>query len=71
MRFERPYGEWLPDAPDLKNPGLIVAKGVYPSPEGYAPWWAAETTGLSVSGTVQGAARFERTDGTEVICVGT
>ena len=71
MRFTLDLGEWLPDAPDLKNPGLSNAKGVYPSAGGYAPWWSGETTGLSVTGTVMGAQRFERSNGNEVLCVGT
>lgn len=67
----RTFGEWKPDVPDLQNDGLTIAKGCYPSAGGYAPFWDKVTTGLSVTGTVKGAARFERTDGTEVIAVGT
>lgn len=69
--IEVPLGQWLPDAPDLKNPGLKVAKGCYPSAAGYYPFWSAEAGSENVTGTMLGAKRFERTDGSEVICVGT
>lgn len=71
MIIPRILGEWKPDAPDLANDGLITAKGCYPSAQGYSPFWDAETTGLSVTGTVLGAKRFQRTDGSEVLTVGT
>ena len=29
--------EWLPDQPDLNNPGLTLAKNVFPTPGGYGP----------------------------------
>jgi len=36
------FGEWLPDAPELANPGVTVARGVVPISVGYAPMnaWA-------------------------------
>lgn len=71
MRIPRQLGEWLPDVPATANTGLAEAKGVYPSAGGYAPFYSAETTSLSVTGTVTGAARFYRSDMTEVIVVGT
>ncbi len=61
----------MPDAPDYKNPGLTEAKNVYPSPSGYYPFWDKVTTGEAVSGTVLGAARFERKDGSDFLCIGT
>src|SRR5690606_35450630 len=30
-----PFGEWLPDQPDLANPGATVAKNVVPAAKGY------------------------------------
>jgi len=32
-----PFAEWLPDQPDLQNPGATVADNVLPEPRGYAP----------------------------------
>ncbi len=31
----RKFGEWMPDIPDLENPGLTVAKNVIPAPRSY------------------------------------
>jgi len=44
----------------------------YPSTRGYSPFQAAVSTGLSVSGTILGAKRFNKTDGTRfVVCATT
>ena len=46
------FGEWLPDQPDLENPGLTVAKGVIPGSGGYRPFLKQvtfSTTGLSAT----------------------
>lgn len=32
-----PFGEWLPDLPDLGNPGSLIARNVYPTAMGYRP----------------------------------
>lgn len=32
-----PFGEWLPDQPELNNPGALIARNVYPSAQGYLP----------------------------------
>ena len=32
------FGEWLPDLPDLDNPGLTEANNVIPSDGGYKPF---------------------------------
>lgn len=32
-----PFGEWLPDQPDLSNPGSLIAKNVIPRANSYSP----------------------------------
>ncbi len=43
------FGEWLPDMPDLTNPGSLVASGVIPDLRGYRPFpsLAAQTNALT------------------------
>ena len=65
------FGEWLPEAPDYQNPGLVECKNVYPSGSRYSPFLGATATSADVGATVFGAARFDRTDGTRVIVCGT
>lgn len=64
-------GEWMPDLPDYKNPGVVVANNCYPSPGGYSPFLGPFGSGTAVSGEIRGAIRFERTDGTLVQVIGT
>lgn len=71
MIKEFTLGEWLPEQSDYGNPGLEVCKNVIPSPSGYNPAYALETTAATVSGTVLGAIGLERSDGTSVVCAGT
>lgn len=71
MKHEITIGEWLPDLPDFKNPGLTTCQNVYPASAGYEPFLGAIGTGSTVTGTILGAARFDRDDGTRVIVVGT
>jgi len=33
-----PFGPWLPDRPNLQNPGATVALNVVPMPGGYGPF---------------------------------
>lgn len=33
-----PFGEYLPDLPDLQNPGATIAKNVFPAIRSYTPW---------------------------------
>lgn len=65
------YGQWLPDQADLQNPGLVDCKNVIPGPDGYKPFLGKASTGQSVTGTVLGAKRFDRSDTSRVIVVGT
>lgn len=65
------FGEWLPDQPDYKNPGCIVANNVFPSSGGYGPFPGATAQADEIDEKVQGAAHFFRTDGTSIIVGGT
>ncbi len=32
-----PFGDWMPDLPDLYNPGATVARNVFPAERSYRP----------------------------------
>lgn len=68
--FEIPLGQWLPDQADYKNPGVVVAKNVYPSSGGYTKFEAPSGTGDVTTETVAGAALFVKTDNTPLIVGG-
>lgn len=70
MKSDFVFGEWLPDQPKLGD-GLELCQGVVAQPEGYNAYPAAGATVASITGTPIGARTFKRTDGTEVVCVGT
>mgnify|MGYP000330182288 CR=1 FL=1 len=71
MISEVQFGPWMADQTDYKNPGLEECKNAIPSPSGYGPAYGPTGNGVTVSGTVVGAAGFERTDGVPVVCVAT
>jgi hypothetical protein len=48
------YTEWLPDLPDLNNPGLVMAKNCVPHGIGYQPFYDLETTTTALDGEVRG-----------------
>ena len=64
-------GAFLPDAPDYNNPGLIEANNVLAAAKHYKPLKSLVGAGVSVSGEIRGAFRFELPDETQVIVVGT
>ena len=65
-----PFGEWLPDSPDYKNPGCVIADNCFPSTGGYSSFLGSIATGDEINEVVRGAAQFFRTDGTSVIVGG-
>lgn len=71
MIAEFRFGEWLPDQPDLANPGLIMARNVFPVGPGYDPINEPVASGATVAGGAIGAARIIRPDGSQVLVVGT
>ena len=42
-------GQFLPDAPDYKNPGYVMAKNVIPTTGGYGPFLSAAGSGDSLT----------------------
>jgi len=68
---EIPFGEWLPDVPDYKNPGCLTANNVIPSPGGYGPFLGAVAQGDSTAGTCLGAKHLFRTTGAAIVVGGT
>lgn len=70
QRVEIPFGEWLPSGPDWKNPGLLEAENVVPSPGGYRPL-LSHVGVQDVAAPVRGGAAFYRQDGTPIVVAGT
>lgn len=58
MITDIPFGEWLPDQADFKNPGLIEADGCYPTSGGYGPFLSAVAQESTTTEVVTGAAMF-------------
>jgi len=58
-----PFGQWLPDMPDLENPGVIIALNVVPTAGGYAPFQGPNTLTNALTARCQGAATFRQVDG--------
>lgn len=67
---EIPFGEWLPDQPDYKNPGCVMARNVIPIAGGYAPFRGRGTIGGAGTNACRGAMLFERSTGDTVIVAG-
>ena len=53
-RVDIPYGEWLPDLPELNNPGAVEALNVLPIEGGYSPF-PSLVTGAALPAVVRGA----------------
>lgn len=50
-----PFQEWLPDLPELENPGALIAENVIPFPRHYAPWKALSTYTNALTDRCRGA----------------
>ena len=68
---EIPFGEWLPDQPDYKNPGCLTANNTIPAPGGYGPFLGAVAQGDAVAGVCLGARHMYRSTGAGVVVGGT
>lgn len=68
---EAPFGEWLPDQPDYKNPGLLTANNVLPTAGGYKPFPKLSGQGDTITGVVKGSRYFRRSDDTVILVGGT
>lgn len=71
MIAERQWGEWLPSAPDWKNPGCIKAENVIPTPGGYGPAKGLRAVGDTITGAVRGAQTFYSIGGQPLVVGGT
>jgi len=68
---EIPLGQFLPDATDYKNPGLVTCNNVYALPNSYNPIREAVGQGVFVYGDIRGAFRFDLPNGEQMVAVGT
>ncbi len=68
--FEIQLGQWLPDQTDYKNPGVVVAKNVYPSSGGFTKFEAPAGTGDETTEVVAGAELFIKADNTPLVVGG-
>jgi hypothetical protein len=49
------FKEWLPDLPELNNPGLLEATNVLPANDGYIPFHGLDNSGPTAPSAVLGA----------------
>lgn len=66
MLSEVPFGEFLPDQPDYKNPGCIRAENVIPTAGGYGPLRGAGNTSGTATGVCRGGALLRRSTGAAI-----
>jgi hypothetical protein len=67
---EIPFGEFLPEQPDYKNPGCLVADNCWPVSGGYGPFLGLKATGDSNTEVVRGADQMFQNDGTSIVVGG-
>jgi len=67
---EIPFGEFLPEQPDYKNPGCLVADNCFPVSGGYGPFPDIVTTGDENTEVVRGAKHLFQNDGTTMLVGG-
>lgn len=63
MNLNIPFGEWLPDLPDLANPGATEAKNVIPHMGSYLPFRSLVVTSSALTAACQGAVAMSDKDG--------
>lgn len=66
---EIPYGEFLPDHADYKNPGCIRAENVIPIAGGYGPFRGPGSVGGAATGQCRGSRLYTRSSG-DVVTIG-
>ena len=71
MKADVDFGQFVPDEPSYKNPNLIECNNVLAVSRGYNPIPSLSTTGIAVTGEVRGVQRFDLSDGTPFLIVGT
>jgi hypothetical protein len=65
------FGEWLPDLPELGNPGLIDAKNVVSIDGSYRPFRALTENGTALSARPVGAIQVQSSSGGAYVYAGT
>ena len=64
------FGPWVPDLPDLGNPGNTDAKNVIPSAQGYLPWYDLNPYSNALTARAQGAFATKDNAGTVHVYAG-
>lgn len=64
--IEMPFAEWLPDIPDYKNPGALIAKNVIPGGLSYQPFLSQAVYSNALTARCQGAVSTKDSDGNSV-----
>lgn len=64
------FGPWLPDLPDLGNPGNTDAKNVIPTSAGYTPWYGLNQYSSALTARAQGAFATKDNAGTTHVYAG-
>ena len=52
------FGEWLPDQPDLDNPGATIAKNVLPYVQTYGSFKSLQSFSTALSGACTGSVSY-------------
>lgn len=60
------FNEWLPDLPDLDNPGCIVAQNVIPAGNSYQPFPSARIYSNALDAECKGAVATKDNDGNTI-----
>jgi hypothetical protein len=68
MLFEN--GEWMPDQPDLGNPGSLVAENVYPVTRGYHPFGSLMYLSDAMDARALGGTSLTAADGNSKVYAG-
>lgn len=69
--IEQPFGEWLPDQGDYRNPGLVEAKNVIATPRGYSPFRGRSDVFTLPTINNPRVARYVRAGGLSQMVIGT
>lgn len=65
------FGEWLPDLPELSNPGLVEAKNCIPVDDSYTDFPELAPSGSTLAATAMGAVAVIDSSGDPEIYAGT
>ena len=68
MLFEN--GEWMPDQPDLGNPGSTECRNTYPTTRGFKPFGGLLALGTAMDAYPRGGTSLTAADGTSQVYAG-